>query len=650
MSVQFGRWSFDGLPPEPAYLDAVSELLAPHGPDGGSFFSSKGLDILYRALHTRKESRRERQPYVSPSGFVVVWDGRLDNREGLARQLGHEQSGDAPDVSIVASAYKRWGDDCLVKLSGDWAVSIWNPNERSLLLAKDPIGVRPLYYSTQKQLVLWSSILEPLVLLAGKSFELAEEYIAGWFSFFPAAHLTPYAGVHSVGPSTCVRFTEKAKSVKKYWDFDPGKRIRYRADGEYEEHFRCVFTEAVRRRLCADAPILAELSGGMDSSSIVCMADAIISDGHAETPRLDTVSYYNDQEPNWNERPFFVKVEEKRGRTGSHIDVSSEDSFLTEFDNNRPAMTPASGSHKASKQLSQCMLAGGHRVVLSGIGGDEVTGGVPTPIPELADLLAGGRFISLAHQLKVWALYKRKPWFHLFFEAAQGFLPPSLLGVPKRMRPAVWLDRSFVKRHRAALTGYSRRLRLFGDLPSFQENLRSLDGLRRQLGCTALPSTPPCERRYPYLDRDLLEFLFAIPQEQLVRPGHRRSLMRRSLGTLVPAEILNRRRKAFLARSPLLGISREWQTMLELTQAHLSGPIRIVDCSQWVNSWNQARRSSSFASIQFARVFSLVRWLEYLKKRRVPGVPREGFFLQGHERSLSEFPEFSTENILRERG
>ena len=85
--------------------------------------------------------------------------------------------------------------------------------------------------------------------------------------------------------------------------------------------------EAVRRRLRSDSPILAELSGGMDSSSIVCMADTIIARGNAETPRLDTLSYYDDSEPNWNERPYFTKVEEKRGRTGCHIDVRQARTF-----------------------------------------------------------------------------------------------------------------------------------------------------------------------------------------------------------------------------------------------------------------------------------------------------------------------------------
>src|SRR5262249_28042956 len=147
-------------------------------------------------------------------------------------------------------------------------------------------------------------------------------YIAGWLGQFPATDLTPYVGIHSVPPSCFIRLEQRRQTLRQYWDFNPSKRIRYRSDLEYEEHFRAVFRESVRRRLRSDAPVLAELSGGMDSSSIVCVADLVVSHEERESPRLDTVSYFDDSEPNWNERPFFTRVEEWRGQTGWHIDVS----------------------------------------------------------------------------------------------------------------------------------------------------------------------------------------------------------------------------------------------------------------------------------------------------------------------------------------
>jgi asparagine synthase (glutamine-hydrolysing) len=558
MSVQFGRWNFDEKPVEQDYLEKVQPLLLPYGPDDRGSYSSGAIGMLYCAFHTTKESRRETQPHVMASGAIITWDGRLDNRAKLIRQLGSVLTSDSTDISIVAAAYERWGNGCFAQLLGDWALAIWDPGARALTLAKDPIGVRHLYYSFDDNQVTWSTILEPLVLFAGKTFALCEEYIAGWFSFFPAAHLTPYVGIHAVPPSSSVVLRPGKHTISKYWDFDPGKRIRYGTDAEYEEHFRVVFGEAVRHRLRSDSPILAELSGGMDSSSIVCMADTIMANGAAETPRLDTLSYYNDSEPNWNERPYFTKVEEKRGRIGWHIDLTHLNRFDFELERGNFAAIPGmvGTSTESDIQIANCLSSQGNRVVLSGTGGDEITGGVPTPILELADLLSSAQFRTLAHQLKVWALNKRKPWFHLFFTTAGCFLPRSPFTPRRKEGAEAWLNSGLVKRNRGALDGIEFRMRLFGPLPSFQGNISTLVGVQKQLGCEVLQANPPYEKNYPYLDRSLIEFMYSIPREQLVRPGRRRSLMRRALQNIVPSEVLERSRKAYVERSPVVMLQK----------------------------------------------------------------------------------------------
>ena len=615
MSVQFGRWNLDGKPVDQAYLAKVRPVIAPYGPDNESAYSASDLSILYRAFHTTKESRCETQPRVSESGVVITWDGRLDNRAELIRSLRNDLTISATDLSIVAAAYEEWGANCFAKLVGDWALSIWDAKSRFLLLAKDPIGARHLYYSIDNDHVTWSTTLDPLVLFAGKRFPLSEEYIAGWFSFFPDTHLTPYVGIHSVPPSSSVVICSGKQTITKYWDFDPAKLIRYRTDAEYEEHFRVVFGEAVRRRLRSDRPILAELSGGMDSSSVVCMSDTIIARGASETSRLDTLSYYDDSEPNWNERLYFTKVEEKRGRTGTHIDVGSAEFFQLDFNGEHFAATPASVAARpseASRQFAACITSQGNRVVLSGIGGDEVTGGVPTPIPELQDLLTRANFGTLVHQLKVWALNKRKPWFHLLFDAARGFLPAALVGVAKHRQPAPWFNPSFVKRNRAALSGYDDRTRIFGSPPSFQSNLGTLDMLRRQLACSALSPDLPREQRYPYLDRSLLEFMYAIPREQLVRPGQRRSLMRRALTGIVPSELLNRKRKAFVTRGPRTGMEREWPRLVQLSQHMLVSSLGIADSTRFLEGLRKLRQGADDPIVPLIRTLGIELWLRNL--------------------------------------
>jgi asparagine synthase (glutamine-hydrolysing) len=616
MSVQFGRWHFEAAPPAPNDLKKVRELLAAHGPDGAFSYSQGGVDILYAALHTTKESRSEQQPHVSSSGAVLTWNGRLDNRLAFIGLMKDRLSADSPDVSIAASAYERWGTSCLAMLVGDWALSIWDPHDRSIVLAKDPVGTRPLYYSVDRNEVVWSSLLDPLVLFAGRGLKLDEEYIAGWFTYFPAAHLTPYLGIQSVPPSSFVRLANGTQRICKYWDFDPCKRIRYRTDAEYEEHFRAVFRESVRRRLRSDSPILAELSGGMDSSSIVCMADSIIAQESSEAPRLDTLSYFNDSEPNWNERPYFTRVEQRRGRAGFHIDLGAPDPCLFEIECKQfqPAPGSRSRGNQAAAERAAIIRSGGYRVVLSGTGGDEVTGGVPSPISELADLIATARLRVLARQLRVWALAKRKPWFHLLFEAASKFFPPVVVPVPNHRKPPRWLHPNFAHRYRFALAGYESRLKLFGPLPSFQENVATLGALRRQLACHALPSDPAYEKSYAYLDRDLLEFLYAMPREQLVRPGQRRSLMRRALVGIVPEEILNRRRKAYVSRAPLAAFSQGHAQLTELGNCMLAASLGILNPQRFANTLQRAQQGLEVPTVTLLRTIELEIWLRGLQR------------------------------------
>lgn len=619
MSVQFGRWNLDGRPIDSRYLERVATALAPYGPDGGSSYNDKNISILYHAFHTTKESHLEAQPHILPSGAVITWDGRLDNRAELITAIRESLTVNSTDVAIVAATYEKWGTIGFAKLIGDWALSIWDSHSRSLLLAKDPIGTRHLYYTFDRDQITWSTIIDPLARFAGKTFELDEEYIAGWLSMFPAAHLTPCVGIHSVPPSSSVLLQAGKHAVTKYWDFDPKHQIRYRTDGEYEEHFRAVFATAVQRRLRSDGPVLAELSGGRDSSSIVCVADEIIARGTAETPRLDTISYFDDDEPNWNERPYFAKVEEKRGRIGWHVNVGMRDSgtnymFRSSFESSPDHFISTPGRDgSSSPETRRCMDSQGNRVVLSGIGGDEVMGGVPTPAPELGNLLARAQLSKLAHQLKVWALEMKRPWLHLFSEAAREFFPPFLAGVLEHSRRSPWLQSSFVGRNRTALAGYPSRTKLFGALPSLQQSLQTLDALRRQLACSVLPCQPPYEKRYPYVDRNLLEFMFAVPREQLVRPTQRRSLMRRALIGIVPDEILHRKTKAFVTRSPMVAISNYCGDFAEMTQNMLTSSLGIVDADRLSDTLKRVRRGEEVPLVTLMRLLRLEGWLKDLR-------------------------------------
>jgi asparagine synthase (glutamine-hydrolysing) len=620
MSAQFGHWNFEGCPLPQASLQKVMYLLTPYGPDGNRLYSSNGIDICYAAHRTTKEAHREIQPLLLSSGAVVTWDGRLDNRADLIGYAESNLSLDSPDVAIVGAAYLRWGLPSLSRLIGDWALSIWHPSSRSLLLAKDYMGSRQLYYSCDETGITWSSVLDPLIANSTKTFALDEEYVAGWFSFLPAPQLTPYRGLHSVPPASYVLLNRHRSSVHRYWKFDSTKRIRCVSDEEYEERFRLVFQESVRRRVRCDASVLAELSGGMDSSSIVCIADALVADGCTELPRLDTVSYWDDSEPNWNELPFLMKVEEQRGRPGFHIDFAEGDEIAPEGISPIFAATPSAiqRPRTAARKFEDHLRSGGYRVVLSGIGGDEVLGGVPTPFPELANLLARGRFRAFARRTTQWALSKREPLVHLLWQTARLFLPTQLLSPQLHQRPLPWIAPDFAKRHRWILEGCPRRLRLFGPLPSFQNAEHTLDILRQQIATFLPPTDPPYEIRYPYLDRDLLEFLFAVPREQLVRPGQRRSLMRRSLAGVVPEQVLNRKRKAFVTRTPLSRVWSDYQFLQAAGSRMISDSLGIVNEGVFADALGRARRGERAHIVGMMRTVQFEFWLRNISAKLDP--------------------------------
>ena len=145
--------------------------------------------------------------------------------------------------------------------------------------------------------------------------------------------------------------------------------------------------------------------------------------------------------------------------------------------------------------------------------------------------------------------------------------------------------------------------------------MEAFDFLRRQLANTALSFEPAYEKRYPYLDRDLLEFMYAIPREQLVRPAQRRSLMRRALAGIVPDEILNRKTKAFVARAPMKTVSRDWAKLMEMTQNMVIGSLGIVDSARLIETLQKARRGEDeIPMISLTRTIFIEGWLKDIRK------------------------------------
>lgn len=610
MAVQFGSWTFNRRDKEAPAFDRRCKQLAPYGPDDESRFHDEGVEIFVCGFDETEIAEGKPQPHRMSASQFLTWDGRLDNREDLVRELAGTARTSDSDVAIVAAAYKHWDLSCLPRLIGDWALSIWDSEKQELVLAKDFLGTRPLFYSVEKTRAEWSSLLDPLVLLAGRRFSLDREYLAGWFGLFPAPHLTPYTGVHSVPPASYVVIRKNSVETKEFWRFDEQEALVYRKDTDYEEHFRELFEQAVRRRLRSAFPVLAELSGGMDSSSIVSMADRILAAPAATVGRLDTVTYYNTIEPNWNELPYVEKVEAQRGRTGYRIEVQTDDALDFDVDNSCFMATPGSLNlaSATNREFSRVFADSGSRILLSGIGGDEVLGGAPSPQPQLADLLTEARLPALLKESVSWALALRRPLYSILAETLAMFLKRE--SPSRALPPPAWLCRDFLRAHARAVRGYPRRTRLFGPRPSFQESMGTIEALRRQLASFPLSSEPVYRKAYPYLDRDLLEFLVSVPPDQLVRPNKRRSLMRRALAGIVPEELLHRKRKAFVIRGPLKAIASEHFGFEEKTRNMASEALGIIDSSILASALRNVHLGGTLSVPSLLRVFAIDRWLQ----------------------------------------
>ena len=246
---------------------------------------------------------------------VLHWDGRLDNRDDLLLRLRDSLQVDTSNQAIATAVYERWGTEGLVQLIGDWSLVLRDRINHTTVLASDFAGVRPLYYCVQAGRVLWSSHLQSVVVATGIS-ELDEQYIAGFLTVGGSPNRTPYKNIYSVPPGHAVCVSAKGTSIQKFWELPVGDVIRYRSERQYEEQLRALFREAVAVRLQTESPVLAELSGGLDSSSVVCMANQLVRSGEVNAPQVTGLSY---TWPNSLDEPFIIEVESHCGIDGIHI-------------------------------------------------------------------------------------------------------------------------------------------------------------------------------------------------------------------------------------------------------------------------------------------------------------------------------------------
>lgn len=605
-----GIYRLDGERVGRRQLDALARALEARGLEGGGHVLEGAIAMAQRASGTTPALHHERQPVAEPRGWMLTWDGRLDNAEDLVHSLRLDRQVPRTDPDVVLAVLKSWGAQGIARLVGDFALAAWDEGSRTAWLARDPFGARPLFFHVGDGVATWTSDLLPLVDLLGFRPEIDDDYVAGFLAAEVDIERSPFVGIHSVPPGHLVKISREGVSRTRFWSPAPRTEIRYKTDAEYEEHFRSVFRESVRCRLRAQSPVWAELSGGFDSSSIVVVADDLLKEGSTST-RVDTVSYVFDQSPMSNELSYLKGVEDQRGRQGHHI-LESECPILTEPHPDIEAGTPNYLLCYAQRhtRLSEGMRQARASVLLCGHGGDHMLWSQPDASHELADLFVAGRWRDLLERAKPWSRSIRRPYIATIARSvstamrSHGGRPLAPIVSESPMLQRCTRDRA----HRDG----QRRSAAFDDgvrLPSRREQLRLL---RRAISISAscyYRDLGGIDVAYPFLDRRVVEFLLAIPIGQIARPECTRSLHRRALGKLLPESVRNRRGKRAFDHAFLSAARRELPRLNALFEDPRTASSRYLRAPAVVDELRRAAQGRATQSFVLMKVVALAFWL-----------------------------------------
>src|SRR5689334_8609635 len=212
-------------------LIALWQSLSKWGPDGGRIVTSDSCGVCYQAFNTNRESERERQPVVSEDGHVLAADIRIDNRAELFAATHHALHQptltQVTDADLALAASNAWGADFPLHIVGEYAIVFYEQRQNRVLLCRDHIGARPLYYHRDNDRLVVSSQLAPLLDVCGVSREIDEEYVAGCMSRGPTIGLTPYKHIQAVKPAHVVVASASGDLVeRRFWKLDVHKEIR----------------------------------------------------------------------------------------------------------------------------------------------------------------------------------------------------------------------------------------------------------------------------------------------------------------------------------------------------------------------------------------------------------------------------------------
>lgn len=547
MSALAGVYYWDGRPVAEADVAALDAACRPGGPDGGGTARPQpGLVLQAHVLHFDSYSKSERQPYIFDRGSVLTWDGRLDNRDDLLLMLHDDVGADVSDAALVAAGYRRWGLDALLpRLLGDWSFALWDGAASHLVLARDYMGHRPLYYRDAQAGLLWASSLAALTVDHPACPLPDDTFIATSLLGGMPRDITPYQGVRQLRaghvlvatPTTGIR-------IRRYWIYEPAT-IRYRDSRTYTEQLRVLLTDAVRVRLRTTQRVWAHLSGGWDSSSVVCLAHRLIQRQQVDAPALQPLSVVISGSPESDESAYIGAVERWCGLSTIRYEFQPLPSFATLLARRWP------GHYMPFEAMVQ---AAGDRVILTGTIGDLIMAKSAARQALLEPLEAGHAWQTL-QLCMTRSRAKQRPLLTTLYQLAR------LVYFPQRLQRA--LNRRYQRRQAGAVGGprhpsrasaVSPAVRALIPPPQADPPLDAFPRSKRELvsrlyrvadknGRVRQPLDLWTWRTDPYSHRPLVEFMLAAPTLAFWDPRVARAGMGQALADVLPPEIRKRQTK-----------------------------------------------------------------------------------------------------------
>jgi asparagine synthase (glutamine-hydrolysing) len=618
MSGIVGIVHLDTVPIETQDIVKALKTIAHRGPDGYGVFADGPIGFGHRMLWTTPESLQEELP-LKKDNFIITADARIDNRDDLvtALDLGNHCE-TVTDTGIILAAYKKWGERCSEKLIGDFAFSIWDVQRKELFCARDPIGIKPFYYHYDGKTFRFAS--EPRALIGNNG--ISKEPNLSLISLYLLNHFdnqeeTLYKNVFRLPPSHHLIVRNGNLIIEKYWDPDPGNVIHYRADEDYVQHFLHLFRAVIKSQLRSYGAVGAWLSGGLDSSSIVCTAQVLFKEGIVINKGFETFSLLFEGLP-CDERFYIDEVVKKWNIQANYFDYDPDYSGLSlDSVQHDPeisyAPTLAFLGISLRKAWEQRI-----KVMFNGIGGDELLFG---ECSHLTDLFWGAQFWRLMKQLHDDAnLFSCSP-FSLFLNYCVKPSVPKpvksilekLLRKQSRNKIPSWINKDSLYRNKVM-----DRIGPNSQADRFQTRAKQKmyeilrHGWNSNVGMDMTEKFVTrfgIEARFPFFDRRLVEFLFAIPDIQRWEGKWPKRILRQAMQEIIPESVRIRRDKAqFYCTFESEYRYRQTSKIEDLIQSSVLAEMGIIRKDQFLQLYRNYRNGINTYSI--SNTIETFIWIE----------------------------------------